>query len=477
MDCFYHSGTLCHSYPENALMAFTGKIKKGDRVAVMGLGVSGQAAVRFLLAMGADVCGSDAGEREQKPESFRDLLDQEHVVCEWGGHSLEFLLQAEAVIVSPGIPWDLDILNELRRQGVFVLGELGLAVPYITETVIAVTGTNGKTTVTRLIGRLLEEAGKKVFVGGNIGTPLLQYLAGDRDADILILELSSFQLEAAGNFSADVALLLNVTSDHLDRHGDMAHYTAAKAKIFAATYAGAVGILSGTDMICRKMALTIEDRKVQLFGYQKDCLARIDKNRIAIKYQGDKEYYDLRGTLLNTKTGALNSAAAILAAKTQKCKQADIQKALIEFSPDVHRMEFVAEYGGIRYYNDSKATNSGAVLAALENFAENVILIAGGRDKSDDFRILQKSVKEKVSLLILIGEAGGKIKKQLGDMTKVQMASSLEEAVECASRFAGRGDTVLLSPACASFDMFDNYGHRGEVFRQAVMALEDKQES
>jgi len=437
-------------------------------VAVMGLGVSGRSAVRYLAARGVRVSVSES---RPLPATDAAFLAEQGALFESGGHTLAFLQQADQVLVSPGIRQDLEILQQLRALGIPVLGELAMAAPFVRKPVVAITGTNGKTTVTALIGRLLQEAGKRVFVGGNIGTSLFEYLMNPDEVDVLVLELSSFQLEMAGDFHADVAVLLNVTPDHLDRHGDMAGYAAAKMKIFAGQGADDTAIVSGDDAFCRELTAGMGNRQRLLFGHGEDCRARIADHAVWVEWRGRTERYDLAATMLDTATGHLNSAAAILAARTLDCPPEAIARGLAAFEVATHRMALVGTGGGVAYYDDSKATNTGAVLSALDNFTGNVILIAGGRDKGDDYSLLRESIQKKVRLLVLIGEAAELIARAVDGATQIVRAGSMEEAVELSAAMAGAGDVVLLSPACASFDMFENYGHRGRVFAAAVLKV------
>ncbi|MEK6201417.1 MAG: UDP-N-acetylmuramoyl-L-alanine--D-glutamate ligase, partial [Desulfobulbaceae bacterium] len=369
-------------------------------VAVMGLGVSGRAAVRYLLSQGVRVSVSDARDTQCLQSSDLAFLAGQGVEYECGGHTLAFLRRADQVLVSPGISQDLDVLQQLRALGIPVLGELAVAAPLINKPVVAITGTNGKTTVTALICELLQRAGKKVFVGGNIGTSLFDYLMSPEDVDVLVLELSSFQLEAAGSFKADVAILLNVTPDHLDRHGSMEAYAAAKMKIFSGQGQNDTAILSGDDQRCRSLSATLGGQRLLLFGHGTDCQARIEEHGVLLKWQGREELYDLTGSMLDNATGLLNSAAAILAARSLGCDREAIAQGLAAFQVAAHRMAWVGEGAGVSYYDDSKATNTGAVLSALANFPGNVILIAGGRDKGDDYTLLRESVGKKVRCLI-----------------------------------------------------------------------------
>ncbi|MBC8208252.1 MAG: UDP-N-acetylmuramoyl-L-alanine--D-glutamate ligase [Desulfobulbaceae bacterium] len=437
-------------------------------VAVIGLGVSGRGAVRYFSRLGSRVLVSDSRAPQDVAADELAFLTEYGVETEFAGHDLTFLAQADLVIVSPGVPFHLPVLNELRGRGIPVLGELAVVTPLITVPIVAITGTNGKTTVTELITALLQTAGRKVFVGGNIGRSLFDYLVDEEQADCLVLEVSSFQLEAAGSFCPRVALLLNITPDHLDRHGDMAGYMAAKMQIFAHQKDGDVAIVSADDARCRQLLTQIQTADLQLFGHGSDCMAYVAENDVVHIGGENQEDYQLSGTRLAGKTGLLNMSAAILAARSLGCEPADIRRGLAAFAPGAHRLARVAEVNGVVYYDDSKATNTGAVLAALDNFSSGVILIAGGRDKGDDYTLLQPAMSGKVRLLILIGEAAGQIFAAVGGQVETKFADSMQQAVKFAAELAQAGDTVLLSPACASFDMYDSYAHRGRAFQDAV---------
>ncbi len=472
MDCFHYSWPRCHCNPENAMMNVADKIQPGQRVVVMGLGISGRAAMKFLVAQGAEVFVSDSRAIDDLALDDLKYLQKNGIKFEGGGHSRDFISQGDIIVISPGIPTNLPLLQEMREKDITILGELGLAAPYLKECVVAVTGTNGKTTVTALIGDLLTSSGKKVFVGGNIGTPVLDYLRSGEKADALVLELSSFQLESAGDFCPHIAVLLNVTPDHLDRHETMGIYLAAKMKLFSNQKPGDKAILFAGDAEYKRVMEQLTNQEIYCFGdWQSDCAAKIRVNEVLVDVQGKAEKYCLEGSRLNSHTGLLNSGAAILAASLLGCEKRSIEKALQNFAPASHRLQHVRTRQGVEYYNDSKATNTGAVLSALESFSGNVILLAGGRDKGEDYTILKILVREKVRELILIGEAAQIIDTALDGACSSRCAETMEEAVTTAANLAREGDIVLLAPACASFDMFDNYGQRGDVFMQAVMAL------
>jgi len=447
------------------------KIMAGTRVAVMGLGVSGRAAARYALHENAEVFVSDIRPRQEfiADEGAFAGLDGFHL--QTGEHTAEFLARADIVIVSPGINIATPLMDELRGRGVPVVGELAFAP--VDKQIIAITGTNGKTTVTTLVAELLKGAGKRVFVGGNIGTSLFDYLLAPQDADLLVLEVSSFQLETAGDFAPDIAVLLNVSPDHLDRHGDMEEYRRAKMRIFSCQTKEQVAIINGDDIECAKLETGFLPQVLK-FGSGNKFEVGISGSDVVL-YPGSRdEKYSLEATALYGRIGAGNSAPAILAARCLGCSRSRIQSGLNRFKPLEHRMEFVHEVDGVRYFNDSKATNTGAVTAALAQFDSGVILLAGGRDKGDDYSLLKPAVSGKVKTVIVIGESAALIERALRGSVPVVSVESMQEAVEKAADIAAVGDSVLLSPACSSFDMFTNYGHRGRVFKAEVDRLKSE---
>ena len=450
------------------------RLAQGMKCVVVGLGASGMAAVRFLHDHGLQVSVSEARSAENIGSADLAVLRELGVAWESGGHREEFFREAELIVPSPGVPLDLPVLQKARARGVPIVGELAIAAGRLAAPVIAVTGSNGKTTVTSLIGHLLRAAGREAFVGGNIGTPVLEYLRGPQRAEVIVLELSSFQLEISGAFRPHIALLLNLSPDHLDRHGSMEGYADAKRRIFGNQGAGDTAILGADDPLV--MAGKVPSGATVLrFGASSGCEAQVGAQGVtlALEVAGQRilEEYDLRATTLASFINRLNAAAAILAARVFGCNGEEIRAGLASYTPPAHRMALVAEISGVQYVDDSKGTNIGAVAAALASCGDRVILIAGGRNKGSDFSQLAASVTRHVRHLILIGEAAAQMAGQLGSLVPVTRAGSMEDAVCRAAEIARAGDTVLLSPACASFDMFNSYAHRGEVFRQAVQEL------
>lgn len=445
----------------------------GTKMVVMGLGVSGKSAIRYGLACGASVYLSDVRNTEQIDKDLRDIEGSGRVIVEAGGHTEAFLEQADVLFVSPGVSCT-ELLLRMSDKGKRIMGELALVADVIDIPIVAITGTNGKTTVTSLVGELLRAAGKRVFVGGNIGTPLLDWLLSGEEVDCLVAEVSSFQLEYAGNFRPSIAILLNITPDHLDRHGDLASYRQAKMNLFAHQTSEDLAIINGDDALIDFDSNT-NLAKCITFGEHPGCDVVASENGVSLTFQGTEERYSLEGTELGNRTGCLNSAPSIYAARTLGCSAQEVIKGLHAFKVGEHRMELVGTVGGVEYYNDSKATNTGAVLSGLKQ-VNQVVLIAGGRDKGDDYTLLREAVQEKVVHLITIGEAASLIETALDGYVEVTRAHNLSEAVHIAHLLAKPGQCVLLSPACASFDMFTSYKARGECFRDEVRELQIRTE-
>jgi len=446
-------------------------IRSGMAVVVLGMGVSGMAAVRYLHAQGARVFVSEARNESALTAAERKLRQNCCAGFEGGGHTRSFLDQGELIFLSPGIPPHLDVLEKYRSSGIPVIGDLALAAPVLQCKVVAVTGTNGKTTVVTLVGELLRAAGKKVCVCGNIGRPLLDMVQEDAGIDVAVVEVSSFQLQNSGDFRPDIGVLLNITPDHLDWHGSLSAYALAKARMFANQSSADTAIICSDSLMCLELATQLKNIDPVLFGHDKQCQGYVCESEVYLRRQGRLEIYDLSDSVFDNAVGSLNSAAALMAARYAGCDHESIETTLRAFQGLPHRMELVDVLGGVRYCNDSKATNTGAVISALHQARGRVVLIAGGRDKGDDYRLLRPAVKGKVTRVVLIGEAATQIAHHLEDIVEIEYADSLDEAVAKAGAVAQHGDTVLLSPACASFDMFDSYGHRGQVFKESVARL------
>ena len=455
-------------------------LQPGAHVVVVGLGKSGVSAVRFLLNLGVKISVSEGGRQENLEGDLVRWLKEKRVFVETGGHTSELLTSADCILVSPGVPLGIAPLAAARQKGIPVVGELALAKDFLKPPVVAVTGTNGKSTVTTLIGDLLRGSGKKVFVGGNIGVPLAEYLAGPQDCEAVVLEVSSFQLDSGGEFRPQVGVLLNITPDHLDRYASYGEYVDSKMSLFKNQEPGDVAVVNGDDpLVAGWLGKAAEKKSPWPLRGEIRRYSSCGAPGTAAWLSGTKvmmgstdEEYELAGTPLAQAPNTENAMAAILAVRAMGCSQADIQKSLAGFAPLPHRLALVAEVDGVSYYDDSKATNVGAVFSALGGMKQPVVLIAGGRDKGGGYEMLRPLVQEKVRAMVLIGEAKEAIAEAFAKTTRIAFAKEMDEAVQMARTLAEKGDAVLLSPACASFDMFKSYSHRGEVFAQAVGRLE-----
>lgn len=449
------------------------QLSSNMQAVVIGLGKAGLATVDDLLRQGLRVKVSDRRERSAIDAEALSRLELAGVEMECGGHSATFIDGADLVVPGPGVPLDLPVLVAARERGIPVCGELALAAGRFEVPVIAVTGSNGKTTVTSLIGALLCAVGRRPFVGGNIGTPLLQYFADPNPYDCVVLELSSFQLDLAGEFRPNIGLLLNISPDHIDRHGSLAAYISAKQRLFACQQPGDMAILGGDDAVA--LATPINDGVLALsFGRNAQCAARIIEGKVCLGSHlpgMQTTQFALAGSTLHSSVNQLNAAAAILAVTLAGGDAEGIAAGLQSFTPPPHRMAEVAVIDGVRYINDSKATNIGALEAALAGCEAPVVLIAGGRDKGSDYHLLADVVRRKVKQLVLIGEAAPLMQAALGSLVPTSDASSMAEAVQRAQASATAGDLVLLAPGCASFDMFSGYEERGRVFADSVRRL------
>jgi UDP-N-acetylmuramoylalanine--D-glutamate ligase len=455
------------------------------KVLVVGLGMTGLATAHFLRHRGAVVTVTDMANEDELAASVLELHEL-GIRAEIGGHRRESFESSELIVLSPGVPHTHDFLTGARLKGIPVIGEIELASRFIRDPIIAITGTNGKTTTTSLLGDMLVECGMTVFVGGNIGNPLIGHVDREEKVDWVVLEISSFQLDTIETFRPDIGMLLNITEDHLDRYPDMAGYAASKGRIFQNQTSEDIAIFNGADSWVLSETSRINSRKWVFNGsgiLQEG--ARIVGNNLTIEITSCLRRtpsiracptlgpisLDIGKTSLYGKHNQENICAAVMAAIAAGGDIRDIQTALNQFKGLSHRIEFVRTLNGVTYIDDSKATNVDAVYRALESFMEPVILIMGGRDKGGDYRILEKVMQNHVKHLILLGEASGLIAAALGNIVPTELVSSMRAAVTKAHQFASAGDVVLLSPACSSFDMFRNYAHRGGVFQSEVKKL------
>jgi UDP-N-acetylmuramoylalanine--D-glutamate ligase len=445
---------------------------EGKTVAVIGLARSGVAAARLIERLGGRVLASDAAPREAWSPAARRLESPQ--ITAWSGHPEEAFRGAELAVVSPGVPLEIPSLAALRARGVPVISELELAFRVMESDVLAITGTNGKTTTTALTGEILRGQLRPVLVGGNIGTPLSERALDFPAAGIVVAETSSFQLEATQTFRPRVATVLNLAPDHLDRHGTYARYVEAKRRIFANQTEADCAVLNADDPDTVGLAGHTRAR-VLWFSRQRplDHGVFVRDGWVVATLNGHAEpVAPVAEITLRGAHNVENVLAATAMALWTGMEPATIRKGIAMFRGVAHRIERVHDARGVTFYNDSKGTNVASTIKALESFPEPVILIAGGKGKGQDFAPLAAAARGRVRNAVLIGADRDQIRRALhGAGVATEYAESMEEAVRLASRRARIGDVVLLSPACASFDMFQNYEHRGEVFKDAVRRL------
>uniref|UniRef100_A0A7C4RSP7 UDP-N-acetylmuramoylalanine--D-glutamate ligase n=1 Tax=Desulfatirhabdium butyrativorans TaxID=340467 RepID=A0A7C4RSP7_9BACT len=461
------------------------------RFAVVGLGLSGAAVCRFLLRRNARVFATDLSMDPAVKKTAEELRGLGADVL-LGHHSDEVFRSADAIVISPGVPHTLGPFEEARRRGVPVLGEIELAARFVSRPILAITGTNGKTTVTTLIGDILRRSGQRVFVGGNIGNPLIEWVDRNEPVDWIVLEVSSFQLDTSETFRPDIGVLLNITEDHLDRYASMEAYAASKFRLFRRQRAEDWAVLNAGDAFVRQFADTVGSRRLWYNVSQAEAEegARVTDSGILWRIPDEmleavekRSGFRLRDPIdpwfrvdrkdigLPGRHNVENVAASILACMAAGASEEAVRDAIRTFTGLSHRMTQVDVIDGVTFVDDSKATNVDAVVRALEGYDRNVVILLGGRDKMSPFERLRDAVSEHVRHAVVIGEAAGAIEEAIRDLVPVHRASSMEEAVTIGFRLARPGDVVLLSPACASFDMFTSYAHRGQVFCEAVRRL------
>ena len=443
----------------------------GKKVLIIGAARSGIAAAKFLVEQGATVALNDQKPIEKWTEN---ALALKHLgVGLLPGDPPSWLLdQLDLVVVSPGVPATIIPIRYAERAGAEVIGEVELAARYLKGRIVAITGSNGKTTTTSLIGELLRDAGMNVQVGGNIGKPLISMVDSSRDDGWTVAELSSFQLETIKTFHPSIAVVLNVTPNHMDRYETFNDYAAAKHRIFMNQTAEDVAVLNADDPTVSSWASGLRGR-VMNFSVRKELENGVFLRGRELVYRGQVllrvDEMKLRG-LHNVENVAAAFAAGLAAGAGVESMNGTAKR----FDPVEHRLEFVAEIEGVKFYNDSKATSVDATLKALEAFAHEsgkVVLILGGRGKKAPYAPLESLVREKVRKLVLIGEDAETIERELGEFAPFERGSDMKDAVARSFKAAERGDVVLLAPACASFDMFDSFEHRGKVFKDEVHSL------
>lgn len=441
---------------------------KGKHIVVAGAGLSGLAAARFCYRRGAHVSVSD-----NRPANEIDGLEQldPHIERDCGGHTEAIFQDADLIILSPGIPLYVPVISRAIQAGIPVWGEIELASRFLHIPIIAITGTNGKSTVTSLCGHILHNCGEQVFVGGNIGTPLIE--AVDGDYSVAVVELSSFQLESVTSFHPHVAVLLNISPDHLDRYPDMHSYMQAKQRVFANQNGADLMVLNQDDAQVLVLAHDSPSHSISFSSTHvlEEGLS-LDLPSMLWRHNTEEYRFDCNALQLQGAHNLENVMAALAACSGRGHTPAKMWQAACEFTGLPHRMELIRTLKGVRWYNDSKGTNIGSVEKSLCGFDVPVTLIAGGKDKGGDYALLRPVIRQKCHNLILLGAAADKMAAAWKDLCQTTMVNTMEEAVACAYQNTRAPESVLLSPGCSSFDMFSSFAERGEIFAALVRDLE-----
>lgn len=456
---------------------------KGKNILVVGFGRSGVAVSKYMAKQGAKVTVTDLKQRPELTESLNEVSELK-IEYDLGKHTSRFFTTSDLIVVSPGVPLTIKPLDEARAANVPITSEIDLAAVALKEPLVGITGTNGKTTTTLLLGEMFKADNKRTFVGGNVGNPLLNHVVSGNEADVVVAELSSFQLELAEKMVPAAAIFTNIDQDHMDRYPDMDSYILAKKKLLMACGKNSYVILNYDDPIISRF---YTDSPGKLLWFTKQNPMEIggtfaenftgayylpEKKQIIGKFTGREEVYDLSKLRLFGDHNRENLMAAMCAARSMGVSPKAIQNVIDAFPGVPHRLEFVRKKGGVFFINDSKATNVMSVQKSLSSFKKNpIILIAGGKDKEFDFTPLAPLVNQRCRMLILLGEAKEKINRAIGDYAETFLVGTFEEAVLLAYQKSQSGDIILLSPGCASFDMFRNYEERGEYFKKLVNHL------
>jgi UDP-N-acetylmuramoylalanine--D-glutamate ligase len=452
---------------------------RGKKILVVGLGKSGHAAALFLRRRGAQVTVSDVRSAAALSQELPALLE-EGIAVETGGHGLLTFRRQDLIVVSPGVPLTTPELLQVRNLGMSITGEVELASQFLTTKILAITGSNGKTTTTTLLGDILKVAGLVTQVGGNIGVPVIELVEtpenlSDHAADAWsVLEISSFQLETTQHFRPKIAVILNITPDHLDRHGTFENYAMAKERIFAAQTSDDFLVLNGDDPRVQQAA---SRARSQVYWFSRTKLVRqgasVVNGVIAFRWSEQASFEPVvrvSDIPLKGDHNVENVLAAVCAARLAGVSAEAIANAVRKFRAVEHRLEFVADIAGVHYYNDSKATNVDATMKAVAAFPGGIHLILGGKDKNSDYTLLQSLLEARVKAVYTIGAAAEKIEQELAGATRIVSSRTLDAAVQAAARNGVEGDVILLAPACSSFDQFENYEQRGRVFKELVLS-------
>jgi UDP-N-acetylmuramoylalanine--D-glutamate ligase len=441
---------------------------RDKQITILGAGSTGRSLAKFFLAQGAKVVLSD--NRSTELLDSLDDLTRAGVLMDLGGHIPELFTTADLIVISPGVPLDIPVLDLCRQHGVPILGEVEIAWHQLTGTMIGITGTNGKSTVTTLIGEMLKAWGENAFVGGNLGIPLID--AVGHDYQWQVVELSSFQLETIEDFCPGYAILINISEDHLDRYQDMASYVAAKARIFENMGEDDIAILNADDPKVVKAASATAATKV--FFSSKVVLESgmsLSDDKIIWRWQGSEIIFAANELKLRGQHNRENVMAALIPLLIEGCPAEIAWSAARNFTGLAHRMEFLGELNGVSWYDDSKGTNIGSVVKSLAGLKKPVVLIAGGKDKQGNLSALVPMISDKVDHLILIGAAAERMSHAFNGLAEIHRAADMHETVGIAAQVSRPGGSVLLSPGCSSFDMFKNFAERGRIFAREFHAL------
>lgn len=447
---------------------------------IVGAHATGIALAKFFHGEGAKITISDTKTREQLGQRA-DMLEEFEPIWDLGGHSAKALTNQDLIVLSPGVNPNDKAFLPAKEKGIPITGELELASTLITQPIIAITGTNGKSTVSKLIYEFLSQSGVESWLGGNFGTPLIEFVTSKNKAKVLVVEVSSFQLETSDTFKPHHSVLLNIAEDHLDRYRSMNEYVNAKKRLFRNANPESVAILNADDPLVVDCARdpNIQRSKVNYFTRRPGLEEQVKKiggavlvgREMRVYINGALETYNTSHLKMKGKHSIENLMAAVLAARPYGAKPDVIQKVMDQFGGLEHRLEFVRRKGGVEFFNDSKATNVHSVLKALEAFDEPIILIAGGKDKGVDFAPMVGPVQKKVKNLILVGEAKERLNRTIGDFSETFIIGTFEEAVLLAYQKSRSGDIILLSPGCSSYDMFQNFEERGNYFKELIKKL------
>ena len=448
---------------------------KNKRVLVVGLGKSGLSAAMFLRAQGARVTVSDTRSAVALEKEIPALLEA-GIMVESGGHGLLTFRRQDLIVVSPGVPMDTPEVKQVVAFGLPVIGELELASRYLQGRVVAITGSNGKTTTTTLVGKIFADAGVPTLVGGNIGLPVIDLVANSTQETVSVLEVSSFQLETVEEFHPWIAVMLNITPDHLDRHGSFESYVAAKERIFARQDTKDFLVLNGDDRVTQMCAAQANSEVFWFSGTKTVRRGAFVRDGVIVWVEKEggvtEPVMPVAEIPLKGAHNVENVLAAVCTARLGKIPAESVRASVAGFRAVEHRLELVRKFNEVEYYNDSKATNVDAAMKALASFPGGIHLILGGKDKDSDYSTMADMLKKRVKVVYTVGSAAEKIERQLHGVVKMVAAQTIEAAVAKAAKAAAPGDEVLLSPACSSFDQFENYEHRGRVFRQSVMEID-----